>query len=175
MPPIRALYLLQIPPQPNNHPLSRVMSNAYAYSRPAAKLVCLSCRHNKIRCEPSPHAPSVACSRCARKGLMCQYVPADAASSPSSSSSTYNHTPTPSPSLPYTGPPPMNLRPRYSAGAYPDLSLSGQSSPAQSMYSVPSAPSTGYAPSTNYAPPTAYNSNADAYAAGTNYNYGHYV
>ncbi|KAJ7057340.1 hypothetical protein C8F01DRAFT_1151747 [Mycena amicta] len=158
------------------------MSNAYGYARPS-KLVCLSCRQNKIRCEPSPHAPSVACARCARKGLMCQYVPADtAAPSHTSSSSNHNHnhsshapTPTPSSSLPYTGPPPTNLRPRYSGGAYPDLSLAGQPSPSPSMYS--SAPTNNYSPGPGYAPST-YTTMSNAYPTGNynpsaNFNYGY--
>ncbi|KAF7305588.1 Zn(2)-C6 fungal-type domain-containing protein [Mycena chlorophos] len=137
------------------------MSNAYGYSRPTAKLVCLSCRQSNIRCEPSPHAPSVACSRCARKGLMCQYVPADAPA-PQPTTPTYHRSVPAAPAeLPYTGPPPTNLRPRYSGGAYPDLSLASHGQPAAPQGYA------GYA-STGYTP-----NGGAAYPAGSvNYNAG---
>ncbi|KAJ7872547.1 hypothetical protein B0H13DRAFT_1895331 [Mycena leptocephala] len=51
-------------------------------------------------------------------------TPAPAPRPAPSPSAYYNAVPAPAPSLPYTPPPPMHTRPRYSSGAYPDLSLS---------------------------------------------------
>jgi hypothetical protein len=44
------------------------------------------------------------------------------------------------PSLPYTGPPPANRRPRYAGATYPNLSLSSQSTPIQMPMSMQPMP-----------------------------------
>nr|GAT43823.1 predicted protein [Mycena chlorophos] len=100
-----------------------------------AQLVCLTCRTNNIKCIPSPQAPAIACQRCARKGLPCQYVAVP--SSPTTSSSSIQGpgpgkrlrpilpAPAQPAPLPYTGPPPAHRPPRYSGSAYPNLALGG--------------------------------------------------
>ncbi|KAJ7059497.1 hypothetical protein C8F01DRAFT_1254419 [Mycena amicta] len=123
------------------------MSTAH-YSPPTkAKIVCLACRQQNIKCVPSPHGATQPCSRCARKGLMCQYVSRTVEPSTSAGPGSSRDRSTPSASLPYTGPPPSNSRPRYSDGAqYPDLSLS------RSDYNYNSAPN-AYAPNSSYGYP----------------------
>ncbi|KAF7312703.1 Zn(2)-C6 fungal-type domain-containing protein [Mycena indigotica] len=136
---------------------------------PATRLVCLTCRQNKIKCVPSSQEQSAPCARCLKKGLYCQYMAIpDPTSSSSAPATPYNYQPTHSPatpvspqlpasaptspyvpttgvdrsrfrpilpvpvqapSLPQTGPPPEASHPRYAAGQYPDLSLTGSDGP----------------------------------------------
>ncbi|KAJ6540577.1 hypothetical protein B0H19DRAFT_1269141 [Mycena capillaripes] len=105
---------------------------SYYPSSTRRRIVCLNCREKNIACEVTSQPPSTPCARCTRKGLVCQYITVSATpkSTPTptprpapSPSAYYNAAPAPAPSLPCTAPPPMHSRPRYSAGAYPDLSL----------------------------------------------------
>ncbi|KAF7314143.1 Glycoside hydrolase family 31 protein [Mycena chlorophos] len=131
-----------------------VASPRCAYKNPANGRVwrtvtpCSNCRQQKIKCVTSEHPPVNPCSRCQRKGLRCEYpVPAhlehEYISTNSSAASTFdqrypshaldvhpsqhhysNPSPGAVPSLPYTGPPQGNPRPRYSGtNAYPNLQL----------------------------------------------------
>ncbi|KAJ7057617.1 hypothetical protein C8F01DRAFT_1086107 [Mycena amicta] len=109
---------------------------------------CINCRHQKVKCIPSPDRTTSKCARCCRKGLVCEFLVAatsqvpttptltgyypyrqtqpqfDSDSKSTPSTPTVPLVPASAPSLPYTGPPPLNSRPRYSHGApYPALAL----------------------------------------------------
>ncbi|KAF7314667.1 Zn(2)-C6 fungal-type domain-containing protein [Mycena kentingensis (nom. inval.)] len=103
---------------------------------------CSNCREAKVRCSPSEDSPHAPCARCARKALACVYP--NARSSPPSFDNDPSARPAffqpapppipgqPIPALPYTGPPPMHTRPRYSgypANAYPQLAISPHFTP----------------------------------------------
>ncbi|KAF8163947.1 hypothetical protein K438DRAFT_1985055 [Mycena galopus ATCC 62051] len=128
----------------------------FATQRRRTLMACLNCRRRKMRCITTEQPPTNPCARCTKKGLSCEYAPADRDDDPANqSSSGYPEStahsarpPMPSdfsrgagtaPPLPYTGPPPSHMRPRYSGNAqYPDLSLSdsgpGQQKPPAQYY-----------------------------------------
>ncbi|KAJ6483299.1 hypothetical protein C8R45DRAFT_1099574 [Mycena sanguinolenta] len=89
-----------------------------------------------MRCITSEQPPKNPCARCSKKGLLCEYMAADHddnSQSPDSafSDSSWEAPPIPALPLPYTGPPPLNVTPRYYGSEYPDLSLSGSPSNQQ--------------------------------------------
>ncbi|KAF8148134.1 hypothetical protein K438DRAFT_1989316 [Mycena galopus ATCC 62051] len=173
----------------------------YATQRRRTMMACVNCRRRKMRCITTEQPPRNPCARCTKKGLNCEYVSADrdddssanqsSSEFPESSAhparppmpppsratqswpnpSDFSRGPGTAPPLPYTGPPPLHMRPRYSGNAqYPDLSLSNsgpgqQNLPAQ-YYPTPatnSAVNQGYNPQAgqayqymaNYGPPAA--------------------
>ncbi|KAJ7818771.1 hypothetical protein B0H14DRAFT_3739519 [Mycena olivaceomarginata] len=133
----------------------------YAKQRRRTLMACTNCRKRKMRCITTEQPPTNPCARCTKKGLPCEYVSVEEDSTPGQSPNLVSsalpgsggHSRHPSlqaparpmsasndfsrgqgmaPPLPYTGPPPLHGRPRYSGGAqYPDLSLSGQGSSHQ--------------------------------------------
>ncbi|KAJ7830637.1 hypothetical protein B0H14DRAFT_2593184 [Mycena olivaceomarginata] len=133
----------------------------YAKQRRRALMACTNCRKRKMRCITTEQPPTNPCARCTKKGLPCEYVSAEddstpgqspnlvssalpgsgghsrhpslqAPARPMSASNDFSRAQGMAPPLPYTGPPPLHGRPRYSGSAqYPDLSLSGQGSSHQ--------------------------------------------
>ncbi|KAJ7113643.1 hypothetical protein C8R44DRAFT_741226 [Mycena epipterygia] len=108
-------------------------------------LACSNCRRRKIRCITTEQPPTKPCQRCTKKGLHCEYVAAtDYEDNPSSttqvpemplsnppslgttSSANRSQGLMRAPSLPYTGPPPLNRRPRYSSPSAPAYISPGQ-------------------------------------------------
>ncbi|KAJ7443823.1 hypothetical protein FB451DRAFT_1434926 [Mycena latifolia] len=90
-------------------------------------MACSNCRKQKIKCKPR-ETLSVACERCAARGLECEYVSVSEQEedyrSATSSKPRKGHREAPlPPPLPYTGPPPLNQRPRYAGLPLPELSL----------------------------------------------------
>ncbi|KAF7313011.1 hypothetical protein MKEN_00986000 [Mycena kentingensis (nom. inval.)] len=121
------------------------------------------------RCDPHPQAPNQPCARCKRKGLSCQYTAVSPTPQQTQMQTHPGHgspgyeprrhrliapappSAPPAPPLPYTGPPPTHIRPRYADAGYPDLSLAattsgrGLAAYEQAYSPQPANPGSGYA------------------------------
>ncbi|KAF7358600.1 C6 finger domain [Mycena sanguinolenta] len=89
-------------PQQNDVPL--------AVQRRRTIMACVNCRRRKMRCITPEQPPKNPCARCTKKGLLCEYVPADQdddSYSPDSAlaESSWEAPPIPALPLPYTSPP----------------------------------------------------------------------
>ncbi|KAJ7203335.1 hypothetical protein GGX14DRAFT_398918 [Mycena pura] len=155
---------------------------SHAPTRMRTIIACKNCRKRKSRCITTEEPPIYPCTRCRQNNLACEYVatvrqeaqissqppPGNASGSPAAASAVpagrY------APPLPYTGPPLPNSRPRYTGGAYPDLSLRPDSAGPrqQPAYTQPQPQYTGghaYAQpiSTSHGDPYHHMQGADAH------------
>ncbi|KAJ7679749.1 hypothetical protein B0H17DRAFT_1206396 [Mycena rosella] len=113
-------------------------------------LACSNCRKRKKKCITTDGVRK-PCERCTKGNLTCHYISVPVqeeeeeymgATAPraGSSSADFLRVRGAAPQLPYTGPPPLNQRPRYSGQPLPDLR-----EPLAPSYTTPSLPASNQA------------------------------
>ncbi|KAJ7097354.1 hypothetical protein C8R44DRAFT_949406 [Mycena epipterygia] len=151
----------------------------FPVSRRRTALACTNCKKRKIRCIAPEQPPINPCARCTRRRLTCEYVVNTEGDSPTPANQSLETGPshlrdvpmdpaspnmiwTPpmmapnfsrnmAPPLPYTGPPPLNRRPRYAAQPLPDLGRPTRYSNQEPMHArhLNPPPAASFQPSTD--------------------------